>query len=326
MIIVCPSCRTKYLVADTAIGPAGRTVRCASCRHSWHQSPPVEQAHRDLVGAAAQPAPERPRVDWGDRQPLPPEPEPRPKPDWSAPPAEAAAGVEPRLAGERSSSFPGAYDAPPSWQAARAEAGAEDENPAQKDWNFPRPAEGAQARWRTTSGARPRAKVSPRRPRGRRNPEVFWGRVAIGTVAVLLLVNLAVWRDSIPSMSGLFAGLGIGAKGVDAATKIAMEKLRVTYPPPEPPTDIGDGRLQQAIVGTIENPTGDTVALPPLRGVMLDEAGKVVYTWQFRSTQQQIMPGQSISFTTVVDGFPTTARRLRIGFDETPEKTGSSTS
>ena len=37
MILTCPSCGTQYVVKDGAIPPGGRQVRCAACKHSWHE-------------------------------------------------------------------------------------------------------------------------------------------------------------------------------------------------------------------------------------------------------------------------------------------------
>jgi predicted Zn finger-like uncharacterized protein len=54
MILTCPSCGTQYVVKDGAIPEGGRQVRCASCRHSWHQEP--EQA--EPVAATAPQEPE----------------------------------------------------------------------------------------------------------------------------------------------------------------------------------------------------------------------------------------------------------------------------
>ena len=51
MILTCPACDTKYVVKDGAIPPGGRQVRCAACKHRWHENPP--EGEDDVMTSAA---------------------------------------------------------------------------------------------------------------------------------------------------------------------------------------------------------------------------------------------------------------------------------
>lgn len=82
MIIKCPACATRYVVSDSAIGPEGRTVRCAKCRHNWFQ----EAGELELDPERQQPQ--------AEATPVPPPPAP-PAPSSPAPAPVAAKAPDP---------------------------------------------------------------------------------------------------------------------------------------------------------------------------------------------------------------------------------------
>jgi len=51
MQIACPNCRTSYSVAANALGPKGRSVRCAKCKEVW-----LATAEEAIVGQVLAPA------------------------------------------------------------------------------------------------------------------------------------------------------------------------------------------------------------------------------------------------------------------------------
>ncbi|MBI1188916.1 MAG: DUF3426 domain-containing protein [Alphaproteobacteria bacterium] len=51
MILTCTSCLTRYFAEDDAIGPAGRSVRCAACGHTWFAEPALTLQPGETVPA-----------------------------------------------------------------------------------------------------------------------------------------------------------------------------------------------------------------------------------------------------------------------------------
>ena len=65
MIVDCPSCGTRFRLDESALGEAGRRLRCSVCHHVWFRAPPeaaggeAEAPHRATQNAAGRDGGER---------------------------------------------------------------------------------------------------------------------------------------------------------------------------------------------------------------------------------------------------------------------------
>ncbi len=280
MLISCPNCSARYLVADTVIGPSGRRVRCASCKHVWQQGAAAEDGKRDIVRAsskAAAPITDQPIVPPTSFYPRPGEDVSKPPSPTGAPAAEAT----PRFT--REPVRPGKFD----FDRARARAAVMHQDIS-------------------------RSTTRTRNPR-RKSTYLTFAIVPIG----LVLIGF-IYKDTVKDLLRRNGFSGFSASSVlnRGAAKVDPDMvagLRIFYNRPTP-VERGNTRILP-ITGTITNPTGSTVPLPRLTGRLLDAEGREVFSWSFPAPAEQLTSGQTVSFETAAENFPANAVNLNIAFD-----------
>ena len=264
MIIACPACTTKYVVPDTAIGVEGRTVRCAKCRHSWHQDGPpmtARDAGRDHAPTPVAPPP---------RQAAAPETESvrreAPKPGFSEPHRSAAESdtqtgtqAEPQTEpqAEPQDEPPFAPTAPPA-SAAPLPRHYDDDDDGYDD--APSPFE----------------RQPPFRPR--RNPLKVW--TAAGAIFAALAVGAVFavsyygFPDWMPISRPTFA--------------VAQPDLLLDFPADQQDRrTLPDGSEFFSASGTITNSGRETRTVPSILIVMRNEREVPVYSWVLAPPEKQ---------------------------------------
>ena len=275
MILSCPACDTKYVVKDGAIPPQGRQVRCASCKHSWHQEPEL---------TLAEPAIEA-DIDFG-RPPQPPS-ELVEEPGFEAP---VEAQREDNVAGEPQPAVDEVQDSPwgavsdepatsaiPGAGPAAADEVAMEEAPAVADeWRPPAVAEPETPAEEEFVGYSPI--VDEDEPRRK------WSAMLI-LLLVIAAAAAAFWFLAPPEWK---ARAGIAQAG---ATPL---QLMITTSDRQP---LQSGNELVAISGRVINPTDSEQNVPPIRAELRDkETRQVVHRWTIAPPARVLAPRSSASF------------------------------
>jgi predicted Zn finger-like uncharacterized protein len=295
MILTCPNCGTQYVVKDGAIPPQGRQVRCASCKHSWHQDPEPEP---QSSSAEAAPGEEETIAEATLIEPR------------TGPQAEERAYEEAVIEGGEAEA-PQQEEAisPPMPEEARERQAAElaEEQRAQQlssdiggigaaempavaaDWSEPPQPEAADDEFSPFPAADEVA------PEGR-NPLIT---VLIIVVAVAVLAALFYFL----APPDLKARLGLGTGTASQLALIVTHRDR---------QQLESGNQLLTVTGRVINPTGKPLDVPPLQAQLRSKAGKVVYSWTIEPPARTLAAGASAPFNSAQVNVPPGADELTI--------------
>lgn len=322
MILTCPECGTRYVVKDGAIPPQGRQVRCASCKHSWHQEPESADPTDDT--------PDESVSEHGTVREFPaPEPlthpagEPGGKPaetrlsDHAHPdtPASAIDGSDdpdehllPEPGGSAPLSDPAVFESRDRIDTAHVPALSNEEPlpaSAMSEEPAPYPAEAVPnddtGRW---SSARdedysPFAVQDDDAEPRRRGPLYL-----LLALLVIVAVAAAFW---FLAPAELKQRVGVAQSGESPLLIQLQQQGR---------QELASGNQLLEVSGMVINPTNETQRVPPIRAQLRSLDQQVVYTWTIPPPARTLAPGGSASFNSAELNIPATAQCIDLSFGE----------
>ena len=286
MILTCPACDTKYVVKDGAIPPGGRQVRCASCKHSWHQDPDDTADPDAGEQSFAEAALIEPRTG--------PEAEER---------AYQEAVIDEQAAGQVSDALDVAA-APPETVGDSEPAAP----PERDQWPESDTVTGAdilpepEPRSDGVSGGE--AEVQEFEPFYEPEPVATPSRSVPWLVWLLLIVAALAAAGWFLAPDSLRERLGLASEGGTPLEVMVTNSDRQR---------LASGNELFAVSGRVINPTDKAQTVPPLRAELLDASReRVVYSWTIAPPAPTLGPGASASFNSAEVDVPQGGSHLRV--------------
>jgi predicted Zn finger-like uncharacterized protein len=284
MLIVCPSCATAYQITLSALGAAGRSVRCAQCKNTWFAT--ADSAIEEPAMAAALP-PSRASA------PLPAGDFEGTASDFSvegmAPPDNAPGLSEDALA---------VADAPPLVPQEQGDAAVETAV-AKFDPGVPDDIE-------TIAAKRARLAHADRNDRRGMLRRLVSLPMLIVVLATIVLGALQ-WRAAVvrhfPQTASLYSAIGLPVN----LRGLTFEDVRSTG-------EFHDGVMVLVIEGTIVNLTRHTLEVPRLRLALRNSMGHEVYAWTALPPKTTLGSGNGLPFRARLASPPPDGRDVIVRF------------
>ncbi len=276
MILTCPACQTSYTVKDGAIPPHGRTVRCAACKHSWHQA--GEEA-------VAVPAPVEPELAAPDETvvAVPSDPKPVALSAEDLATVGDASIVEPEAeAGEVLADPEPVAVAEP---IAMVEAQPRDDLPPE-----PVAIVADDSGWNDAPYGDD--DVAPRRK----------GLVII--LALVLIVAALAAAAYFLAPREWMARAGLAEASADSPLKLMVTSQNRQK--------LASGNDLVSLSGRVINPTDEAEPVPALQADLRDGGGKLVYSWMIPPPAARLAPRTSASFNAAELNVPANATSLTL--------------
>lgn len=282
MILTCPNCSTQYVVKDGAIPPQGRQVRCASCKHSWHQDPDAAAESEPAMTEAESMA--EPSETLAEATLL----EPRSGPEAEERVFEQAAldeeqPVDGLQSGSDEDRERAQLAAEHHAQAVSADFGSDELGSAPvttADWREPPQAEAADDEFS------PFPVTDEPGPRRRSTAATI-----ILVVVVVAALAAAFYFLAPPEWKARVGLAGAASQLALVTTHMDRQKLE-------------SGNELLTVTGRIINPTANEQSVPPLQAQLRSKGGKVVYTWTIAPPVRTLGPGASAPFNSAEVNVP----------------------